>query len=368
MALHRDTLTRLILCHIKTYGDPLSPVRQFFHRTGLGAVMAVWLSTAVFAESADSTPNEQTADHLDDRPTVSFIWENDSFANTDRNYTNGMRVSWLSGQAPTGGFSTFIANILGPSEGTVRRRGFALGQTIFTPEDIEETEFLADQHPYAGWLYAEMNAVLERPDVVDTFALQFGIVGPSALGETAQNNFHTLLGIDEAQGWDNQIPDEVGINFSYDRKIRSRRRLQLGDWRADLTPNAGFTLGTIYTNAHIGLTARIGPRIGDDFGPPRVAPSLGGAGYFKSREGFGWYGFAGIQTRFVAHNMIRDGSLFREGTRTISSRDWVNDIQIGLVLQYNDVQASLTLVQRSKEFNEQSSPQQFGAFTIARKF
>jgi len=343
-------------------------VRQYFHRTGLAAILAVCLSSMVFAESSDSAPAEQTTPSLDDRATVSFIWENDSFANTDRNYTNGMRVSWLSGQAPAGGFSTFVADILGRGEGTVRRRGFALGQTIFTPEDIEATEFIPDQHPYAGWLYAEMNAVLERPDVVDTFALQFGIVGPSALGETAQNNFHTLLGIDEAQGWDNQIADEVGLNFSYDRKIRSRRRLQLGNWRADLTPNAGFTLGTIYTNAHVGLTARIGPGVGNDFGPPRVAPSLGGAGYFKSREGFGWYVFAGTQTRFVAHNMIRDGSLFRDDARTITSRDWVNDVQVGLVLQYYDVQASLTLVQRSKEFTEQSSPQQFGAFTLARKF
>lgn len=343
-------------------------VRQFFRRTGFGAVLAVCLSSIVFADSADSVSLEQTKSSLDDRATVSFIWENDSFANTDRNYTNGMRISWLSGQAPVGGFSTFVADILGRGEGTVRRRGFALGQTIFTPEDIETTEFIPNQHPYAGWLYAEMNAVLERPDVVDTFALQFGIVGPSALGEAAQNNFHTLLGIDEAQGWDNQIADEVGINFSYDRKIRSRSRSFLEDWRADLTPNAGFTLGTIYTNAHVGLTARVGPGVGDDFGPPRVAPSLGGAGYFKSRDGFGWYVFAGVQTRFVAHNMIRDGSLFRDDVRTITSRDWVNDIQVGLVLQYEEIQASLTLVQRSKEFAEQSSPQQFGAFTLARKF
>ncbi|MBI3437556.1 MAG: DUF2219 family protein [Proteobacteria bacterium] len=51
-------------------------------------------------------------------------------------------------------------------------------------------------------------------------ARQFGMVGPSALGEQAQNSIHKILGAPRALGWDSQLHDEFAFAASFDRRWR----------------------------------------------------------------------------------------------------------------------------------------------------
>ncbi|MBH54383.1 MAG: hypothetical protein CMI18_08555 [Opitutaceae bacterium] len=48
------------------------------------------------------------------------------------------------------------------------------------------------------------------------------MVGPAALGEEIQNFVHDRRGIPRANGWDNQIGNELGLNVIFE----SRQRLQ----------------------------------------------------------------------------------------------------------------------------------------------
>lgn len=305
----------------------------------------------------------------DEASTLTFVWENDSFANTDRSYTNGMRLAWLSGTQSQNDIVKYIAhNVFGADDDAVLRRGVAIGQSIFTPTDIEATVNIPDQHPYAGWLYGEYSAVMAQRNIIDQMSLQVGMVGPSAGGEFAQNEFHSLIGIEGAKGWENQLEDELGIVLSYERKARRLARIGSTDFGADLTPNYGISLGNVYTQARAGLTLRIGQDLSNDYGPPRVRPSLGGAGYFVPDDAFSWYFFGGVEGRAVAHNIFMDGSLINEDVVDLSRRDFVTDYQGGLVVQVFGVQAALTLVERSKEYDEQEEPQRFGAFSLSRKF
>lgn len=171
-----------------------------------------------------------------------------------------------------------------------------------------------------------------------------------------------------AQGWDNQIEDEVGIVLSYDHRLRRLAQFGFGGFGADVTPNLGFTLGNIHTNLHAGLTLRLGQDLDNDYGPPRVSPSLAGAGYFTPRDNFSWYVFAGIEGRAVAHNIFLDGSLFRDDDPSVSSNAFVTDLQAGLVVQLLQTQFAFTYVERAEEFAEQTEPQRFGAVSISRKF
>ncbi|MEM6650770.1 MAG: lipid A deacylase LpxR family protein [Pseudomonadota bacterium] len=194
-----------------------------------------------FTSTAGAQSNSTVPPLLDERGTFSFVIENDALVDTDSNYTNGARVSWLSGTKATDGVSNAIANVMGADEDAVRRRGFALGHTIFTPEDTQATMFLPDQHPYAGYAYGEIMGLIEQSNRIDQFALQIGLLGPSAGGEWVQNEVHKLLGVDEAQGWDNQLDDELIVNFSYDRKYRKALIEMKGLLEIDFIPNAGFT-------------------------------------------------------------------------------------------------------------------------------
>src|SRR5690606_24082751 len=83
-----------------------------------------------FAQTAEAPPVQ------DDRGTLTFVWENDSFADSDQNYTNGVRLAWLSGTDRPQGLSRWIArNLLNAGDEAVIRRGVAIGHSLFTPND-----------------------------------------------------------------------------------------------------------------------------------------------------------------------------------------------------------------------------------------
>jgi hypothetical protein len=310
---------------------------------------------------------QEAAPRPDERGTWTFILENDSFGGTDRNYTNGVRLAWLSGTREPDRIARFLARLVGAGENAVVRRGFALGQSIYTPADIDATEPLDDQHPYAGFLYGEYTALLEAAGV-HQLTLQLGVVGPSALGEEVQNSFHDLIGGEEAEGWDNQIGDTPAISLAYDRQFRALATSEPLGLGFDLVPSFGATVGTVQTNARLGLTARVGNDLRQDYGPPRIRPSLAGSGYFTPRGGFGWYVFAGVQGRAVAHDVTLDGRLFRDDEVTVDSKPLVGDVQAGVAVQVGAAQLAYTYVIRTEEFDGQDGNQQFGAVSLSVKF
>ncbi|MBI1364723.1 MAG: DUF2219 family protein [Alphaproteobacteria bacterium] len=321
--------------------------------------------TVAAAQSASKFPG--TAE--DTLSTWSFVVENDYFANTDENYTNGLRLAYVSGQREPEGLSAFIARkILGAGRDARIRKGFAFGQSIFTPQDLSATAPLPEQHPYAGWLYGEYMVVVQQDDRIDQFTIEAGVIGPSAGGEFVQNHWHTLIGGETAKGWDNQIGDEPGLVLSYDHQRRAL--LEFGDagFGADLTPSFGFSIGNIQDNARVGLTMRIGRDLTNDYGPPRVRPSLAGAGYFSPTHHFSWYFFAGAEARAVAYDAFLDGRMFHPGDPSVPSKAFVGDFQGGLVTQIRRVQIAYTYVLRTEEFTGQDGAQQFAAISLSAKF
>ena len=335
-------------------------------RSILLAALAVF--TALPATAQDL--GESAAPRPDERGTFTIVWENDVFLGSDRNYTNGFRASYLSGttRSSDGPEGWIAKKLLGVPETAAVRRGIAIGHSIFTPQNIEAEDALPDQHPYAGWIYGEYSAIIERKDEVDQLSLQLGLVGPSAAGEFIQNEVHDKIGSPEARGWDNQIKDEPGFVLAYDKRFRDIAKLGDDKLGADLTPNLGASIGNVHTNARAGLTLRIGENLRNDFGPPRVRPSLGGAGYFNPIDDFSWYFFAGVEGRAVAHNIFLDGSLFDDESPSVKSKTFVADFQGGVVVQYKNTQLAATYVQRTDEFDTQEESQAFGALSLSFKY
>ena len=337
-----------------------------------GDVLRFLLRVSISAAFGFSTATAAENDGVvkDPRGTITFVYENDWVdGGKDRNYTNGLRLSYISGTKPTDGISKYVADsLMGAGEETVVRRGFALGHSIFTPNDISATQNLPDEHPYAAWLYGEYTLLTAKKNLLDQFTVQVGMVGPSAGGEWVQNEVHKRIGADEAQGWDNQIKDEFGVVLSYDRRFRAIATLGDSSFGADITPSAGVTLGNIQTNARAGAMARIGTNLRSDYGPARIRPALAGAGYFTPIEQLGWYLFAGVEGRYVAHDIFLDGSLLRDNGPSVKSETFVGDFQAGAAVQLGDIQLALTYVERSPEFRKQNGVHRFGAVSISRKF
>ncbi|MEE4209488.1 MAG: lipid A deacylase LpxR family protein [Parvularcula sp.] len=328
---------------------------------GYGAALICAMATGAAAQVAD-----------DPFPTLSVVAENDGYFGSDDNYTSGLRLSYLSGNSPLEAGSRFLARgILGfdaPLEDMRMRRGFAIGQQIYTPDDLTVSGPLPDQQPYAGYLYGEASLLIEQAGRVDQVALQLGVVGPSALGEAVQNGFHAILGREDAQGWDNQIENAPAVTLSYDRQRRilaSRYGYGLG-W--DVIPAFGLSLGTVETSLRGGVTFRLGENLKAGYGPPRVRPALAGSGFFTPEGQRSWYVFAGVEGRAVAHNIFLDGSLFRADDPSVTSRVFVGDFQAGAAVQLLGTQLGFTYVQRSREFKELDGPQTFGAISLSTRF
>jgi len=106
------------------------------------------------------------------RGTLSLIYENDTFAATDRNYTNGIDVSYLSAPNAAPLPARWLAKtVLRAKDKDVIYAGIGLGQSIFTPSNTETTVALPTQHPYAGWLHLALSTVVDSGTTLDTLAL-----------------------------------------------------------------------------------------------------------------------------------------------------------------------------------------------------
>lgn len=342
----------------------------------LKPALGLWASAALLAAlpgvaSAQEATGERAAAA---KGVFSLVVENDSLSSgADRNYTSGIKLAYVS---PAEG----VPNWLRPAGEFTRALsgaspsfwGMALGQSIFTPEDISANPAPPDEHPYAGWLYMQIMLGVQEartdgraPRYMDTYEVEFGMVGEAAQGEQSQRGIHEWLGAPDPKGWDSQLRDEFAFAFSLDRRYRALRAFidVPGGLEFDLTPNAGVTLGTLRTEARVGATARLGWRIDNDFGPPRVRPSLSGVEHFSGGP-LSWSVFAGVQGRAVARNLFLDGNTFRDSA-SVERNPWVADFQTGFSVSAGDWRLAYTYVWRTEEFETQRARQDFGALAIS---
>jgi hypothetical protein len=302
------------------------------------------------------------------RGTFSVVFENDTFAGTDRNYTNGLDIAYLSAPNREPAAVHGLARALMRANDTdTIFAGIGIGQSIYTPQNTQTATALPKQHPYAGWLHLSFLTAVDSGTTLDTLTLDVGVVGPASGAEWVQNHVHHLIGADEAKGWDNQIGNEVGFEFTYDRKWRALAQWQGGGLGVDVIPNASISLGNVLTQANAGLTLRIGQDLANDYGPPRVRPAMAGAGFFQPRDKFSWYLFVGAGGRAVAYNIVLDGNAFRGGGPHVHRRPLVAEAQAGLVLQMGRVQTAFTVVTRTDEFQDQGKQELFGAISLSMK-
>lgn len=304
----------------------------------------------------------------EERGTLSVNIENDKVANTDRHYTNGLRLSYLAGanEAPDR-LLELARDIPIFIRGGDIRVGYSAGQSIFTPEQTGTRELVEDDRPYAGWLYGGLALLNDSGKAVQALALDVGLIGPYAFGEDTQNTWHEVIQVDRANGWDNQLKTEPGVALSYEHKLRHVVEFTSNGLGVDVMPHVGATLGNVFTYGAAGGTVRIGENLPNDYGPPRIRPSLPGSSFFTNSDGFGWYLFAGIEGRAVVHNIFLDGNHFTD-SQSVDRELFVGDIQAGAAITVDRFRLAYSHVFRSKEFAEQGQSDRFGAVSLSVKF
>lgn len=308
------------------------------------------------------------------RATTTVVTENDLYnvgGNRDRYYTNGFRASALFPTEEAPQATQDIARELpGYSRKPVEAIGVAVGQNLYTPEDITVRRNQDDERPWAGWtyvglLFAQIDYDEDdlTSDRLETYELDLGVVGPSALGEESQRKVHQIVGSPTPRGWDNQLHDEPALMFSYERRERW--------WAGELGDDAGWdglarwggTLGNVRTEARAGMEWRTGFHLPRDFGASTIRRASVDVAPGEARDGWSLYTFAGGDVYGVARNIFLDGNTFRS-SHSVGKEYLLLEARAGVALQLGPLRLSYAQNTRSPEFRKQSSWQRYGTLQL----
>jgi lipid A 3-O-deacylase len=343
----------------------------------LGAPSAAWsvdMSDCKSIEGAESSgvPSEGW----------NFVFENDVLAvvpdKTDEGYTQGLQFgyrfrpdkqpAWLS--RPMEAVCRAVARVSDSDHRDLIGTGsLFIGQHLFTPGDIENPQPIPDDRPYAAWLYVGTRLEVLQPlresgfprGLFHSFELQLGTRGPRAAGEWAQRNVHRLINDDdEPLGWDNQLPNEIGVQGRYTLRALAGHQ-PLGWLEMDGSAALDIGLGTVQGYGELSALVRLGRNLTDPvaglLGPKILKekklvedtePScLGGARRFAIKE---CYLYVGVAGRATAFNQFLDDTPFAGGPN-VDREPLTHDVFWGVRLRWRRFEWNYTAVRRSREFS-----------------
>jgi hypothetical protein len=285
--------------------------------------------------------------------------ENDLFSGSDKHYTHGTRISYFFEDhkiMPFGESIDKFGKNLFDSDETIF--GLSVGQYLYTPLEIEESDLIEDDRPYAGWLYGQALSIFtdEEKNNMDMVGIEFGVVGPLAGAERTQKIVHEITSSKEPKGWDNQLSNEPGVNLVYQKKKKFRNK---GKIEAEFIPHIGGSAGTVATYANLGGMVRVGRNIPNDFGLIRMEPTAR-----RNWEDAGLYFFLEADGRYVAHNMFLDGNTF-EDSHSVDKEDLVGDVSAGFCISYGRYEFIYSMTYRTKEFDLQEDENSFGTLSLS---
>ena len=313
--------------------------------------------------------------------TFAVQWENDIFANTDCDYTNGAKLSWISQDLTeyrdAGTVPEFIYKAsdwlpLIHADAVQRNVVFNIGQNMYTPADISTKNPDPKDRPYCGWLYAGVGFHNKTDHWLDIMELNVGVIGSWSLAEQTQTWVHHVKGVQVPEGWSHQIGNEPVVNLVWLRTIRFWRAGDAYGPAADAFVHVGDSLGTLYTYANTGFTVRTVWNLPKDFGtsPIRIAgdtsdPASSDDPRIRKDSRWGFHIFGDVDGRAVLRDGTLDGDLFRDSI-SVDKRPFVMDASFGASVTMGGWKISYAQVARSKEFKTQADNWHvFGSLTVS---
>lgn len=323
--------------------------------------------------------------------SLTFYLDNDLFGGRDKDYTNGARLSWISGDrevSQLGAAQRFLRTLSGDPDSyrlfrsitgfkdpsAIRYNyGFAITQLMFTPDDFASPRQPEGERRYAGWLGFGFSLHVRDADIVNSIEYAIGTTGANSLAENSQDFIHDLRSLDKFNGWDDQIPNEITFDISFEQKRRARfLEWNLGPLQGDGYTQWGMRLGTFQTGAKVGAFTRIGFNLPRDFSDPRLSSTAYSHRYFGSEgatEGnWSFFLLFGAGGQAVLHDATLDGPLFRHFDTGNTRVPFIGEVSCGFGIRYKAVEFNYLHTWRTEEYKEQASAANFGSVAIGLRF
>jgi hypothetical protein len=249
------------------------------------------------------------------------------------------------------------------------------GLEAYTPQDIDTSAPVLDDRPYAGWLYAGVVRydtqldpdTLARRDEETQVELDVGIVGPASQAEWAQDTLHEVFGLSEAEGWDHQLENELGVVLRGRRSVRAAYdELDPAEGLAfDALRRVGGAVGNVDTHAAVGGSLRLGyelPRSFDVAGGDRSRLLPGRAR--TGQEPASLFGYVDLEGRLVLRNIFLDGNTFRD-SQDVDKQEVVGTLRVGVAWEWGAWRLGYGWTRRTDEFDSQPEDQSYGSFVVS---
>lgn len=226
---------------------------------------------------------------------LSFAYENDVFAGTDRYYTQGVQLTFVHPLIKRSPVSTILIHL---KNRTNTIYGLALEQNCFTPRSILYKGIFYEERPYSGTVFLShhLTSFNENKQFALKTQLDLGAIGPCALCKEEQKAIHRATGDAQPLGWENQIKNDVYLNYSvgFEKGIIQTKYFQT-------ILQSSIRAGTIHNDVSAGINLRLG--ITEDYFKPH--------GFGKAtRSNYQLFLTLKAKAKFIAHNATLQGGVF----------------------------------------------------------
>lgn len=280
-----------------------------------------------------------------------FHYDNDYFTSTDKDYTQGYNFELTSPKLVKNPLNYFFLK----PKASEYKYGLSLEHIGFTANNIESEQIQFEDRPFAAAIM--LKSFLIATDTIQktriTSSLNLGIIGPGAFGGDMQTAIHEATGNTIPKGWYNQIKNDVVINYelTYEKQL-----LRFHDFFT-LQTTATARVGTLFTNASLGLNATFG-LINSAFSS------------VKNKNKFQLYLYTQPLVNAIGYDATLQGGLFnRESVYTVGRAD-IERVTLqnnyGIVLQYRWLYLEYSRTLLTREFSYGDS-QKWGGFRMGIK-
>ena len=297
---------------------------------------------------AQKTEHGLTFRDMSDTNYVRFHYDNDYFVTQDQNYTQGFNFERV---APF--FKDSPMNHLFPNpKEKATKYGVSLEHLMYTPENIGIPDIQPEARPFSASIM--FNSFMVATDTIKhnriTSNLSIGIIGPAAFGEEMQVSFHKATDNLVPEGWDNQIQNDLILNYDiqYEKQI-----FRYNDLIA-LNGTAAARLGTLFTDISGGINTSVGI-INAPFS------------HVSKEKKFQLYLYSeAIVNASVYDATLQGGLSNRRNVHTLSSgqiQPFTAEINYGAVLQTKHIYAEFTRSQMTRQI-EKGTPLKWGGIRL----
>ncbi|QXP78182.1 MULTISPECIES: lipid A deacylase LpxR family protein [Winogradskyella] len=251
---------------------------------------------------AQKIDNSVSYRNIESETYFRFHYDNDYFAATDENYTQGYNLELVSPSLEKNPINYLFIK----PKASHTKYGLSLEHIGFTPNDYVSEAIQFGDRPFSTAIMLKSFTI-----ATDTIrktrisqSLSLGLIGPGAFGKEMQVGIHEATGNKVPGGWDNQIQNDVVINYqiNYEKQIYQYNHLFA------LQAQSSVQLGTLFTNTSLGFNTTFGI-LNSEFTAD------------KPKNKFQIYAYAQPIITVVGYDATLQGGLFnRDNPYTISSK------------------------------------------------